>query len=1095
MGGLVKQTRSINFSGPLDTKSDPFQLQLGAFTSLVNCIFTEGGLLTKRNGNTQLASLPYSTSEYLTTYNQGPIAVGPKLQAYSSASNTWNNQGTMTPMGLGVLPIVRRNTSQSQVDTAISPNGLVCVAYTDQNPTALTTNISRYSVLDSTTGQVITPPTTIANADPVFGSPRVFALGVFFIIVFARKVSTTYHLQYIAISSNNPSSVLVSATDISTTLFSPSTTLAFDGAVLNNSLFLAWNAASSAGIAMTYISSNLALGATTNPDASHSATIMSVCADAVNSLVYATYYNSSGTVGYTLAVNAQLHVVLAATQVIPSGTVLNLTSTALSGILTFLYEVSNNYSYDSAIPSHYVNINTCTQAGTVGSATTITRGVGLASKSFLYLNNVYWLSAYQSPYQPTYFLMNSSGQPILKLAYGNGGGYLPVGLPSVTSLTSEYGLNFYCGYLFKDLIQAVNKNTNVAAGVQVAGIYAQLGINLAEFSFSPNIISAEIGKNLNMTGGFVWSFDGSSPVEQGFFVWPDSVQATWLENSVVTPTGTTVIGSSTIITLSANTGIAPGMSITGTGIPAGTTVLSVGTTTLLMSAAATGNHTTESLSIQGNVWSEPDAATTANAYFYQCTYEWGDNAGNLYRSSPSIPLAVTTTGSAKTGTITVHVPTLRLSYKTNVKICVYRWSVAQQIYYQVTSIVYPTMNSATVDSIDFVDTQTDAQILGNNILYTTGGTVENIGPPSFTSLFIFDDRLFGITSEDENNTWFTNQIIEGVELQFSDLLTYYVAPNIGAQGNTGPLLCGAAMDDKGILFKESAIYYMNGTGPDATGNNSQFSQPQFITSTVGCSNQKSIIFQPQGLMFEFQSEGGNQIWILGRDLSTRYIGADVEEYTSNATVESAINIPGTNQVRFTLSSGVRLMYDYYYNKWATALGASSISSVVFQGLELYLDQFGRVFQETSGVYLDGSNPVLMSFQTGWLNLAGLQGYLRAYYFFLLGTYKSPHKLQMQIAYDYNPVALQNYFYSPNNYNGPYGTGVYGSGVYGGVSALEQTRNNFQKQKCQSFQITINEIYDPSLGVPPGEGLTLSGINLVYGVKKGYPKLGASQSVG
>ncbi len=52
----------------------------------------------------------------------------------------------------------------------------------------------------------------------------------------------------------------------------------------------------------------------------------------------------------------------------------------------------------------------------------------------------------------------------------------------------------------------------------------------------------------------------------------------------------------------------------------------------------------------------------AGTYYYQFTYEWTDNAGNLHRSAPSIPIKqVTTTGSS---TNTINVPTLRLTYKT-----------------------------------------------------------------------------------------------------------------------------------------------------------------------------------------------------------------------------------------------------------------------------------------------------------------------------------------------------------------------------------------------------------------------------------------------
>jgi len=52
------------------------------------------------------------------------------------------------------------------------------------------------------------------------------------------------------------------------------------------------------------------------------------------------------------------------------------------------------------------------------------------------------------------------------------------------------------------------------------------------------------------------------------------------------------------------------------------------------------------------------------------------------------------------------------------------------------------------------------------------------------------------------------------------------------------------------------------------------------------------------------------------------------------------------------------------------------------------------------------------------------------------------------------------------------------------------------EKCQAFQLTISENFNSAYGSMPGEGLTLSGIDLVFGAKKGgYPRLNPSNSVG
>lgn len=483
----------------------------------------------------------------------------------------------------------------------------------------------------------------------------------------------------------------------------------------------------------------------------------------------------------------------------------------------------------------------------------------------------------------------------------------------------------------------------------------------------------------------------------------------------------------------------------------------------------------------------------AGTYYYQFTYEWTDNQGNLHRSAPSIPIVVTTTGSTSSNTI--YVPTLRLTYKTDpnpVRIVGYRWSVNQQVYYQFTSVTSPVLNNTGTDYVTITDTLPDSSILGNAILYTTGGVIEDIAPPASIDSALFNNRLFLIDAEDRNLLWFSKQVIESTPVEMSDLLTIYVAPTTGAQGSTGFMTALSAMDDKLIIFKKDAIYYINGIGPDNTGANSQFSDPVFITSAIGSANPSSIALIPNGLMF--QSDKG--IWMLGRDLSTQYIGAPVEAY-NEFTVNSTQVIPGTNQVRFILNNNVTLMYDYFFNKWSTFNNVYAISGTLYQGLQTYLNKFGNIFQETPGKYLDDSAPVLMSFTTSWISLAGLQGYERFYSANLLGTYITPFKLDFQLAYDYNSSATQQVVISPDNFEPNWGgQPLWGSGGnWGGPGNVFSARVFPMKQKCETFQVSITEIYDPSYGLAAGEGLSLSGLALTVGVKRGTRTQSAAKSFG
>ncbi len=510
------------------------------------------------------------------------------------------------------------------------------------------------------------------------------------------------------------------------------------------------------------------------------------------------------------------------------------------------------------------------------------------------------------------------------------------------------------------------------------------------------------------------------------------------------------------------------------------------------------------------VWPENVAVTTAGTgglitagtYYYTFTYEWTDNQGNLHRSAPSIPVKQVTTGSTSANTL--NVPTLRMTYKRTpnpVRIVGYRWSVAQQVYYQFTSITSPVINNPDVDSITIVDTLSDAAILGQTLLYTTGGVVENIAAPASLASALFKNRLWLIDAEDPNLLWFSKIVIQATPVEMSDLFTVYVAPTSGAQGSTGPCTALSAMDDKLIIFKNNAIYYMTGTGPDNTGANNDFNDPTYITASVGCNNPNSIVLTPNGLMF--QSDKG--IWLLGRDLSTSYVGSPVEAY-NDVPVMSAEVIPGTNQVRFILNNSITLMYDYFVGQWGTFNNMNAISATLHNGLQAYLNTYGKVLQETPGQYLDDSKPVLMSFTTSWITLGGvgqngivpaLQGYERFYQLFLLGSYYTPFTLSVEMAYDYNASATQQTIVTPDNFTPNWGgeNAWGGAGPWGGPGNIFEARVFPTHQKCESFQIKITEMYDSSKGQPSGQGLTLSGLNMLIGVKKGSRTNKASQSFG
>lgn len=1121
---MDQQPVYINFRNGLDTKDDPNQLSIGRFTALQNSVFTTGNRLTKRPGYGTLLTAP-SQARLLTTLNDNLTSIGSQVNTYSPSLNAWVNKGTLQPCSLSTTPLIRNSLNQVQADS-VTANGLTLTAYT-QTHSALTGVITQYeyAIADALTGQLIVQPTAIPTlpTGTIQGSPRTFIIGNFFVVVSPVTISSTTFLQYFSVPFMSPFSPSP-AQNVTSQPYVPTTaTPGWDAVAINNSsdhvLVLAYNTTSggqSVRIA-TLNSQQVSTNSSTviiHSFAGFTASILGICVDTTVSpnTVYFTFFNASNSITYTGAVFIGLGTItqqFAPVSTLTVVTVLNLTCAAQDNSCTIFAEIANNYSYASAVPTHYVQANTVSSTGSVGTAYNVVRSVGLASKAFIVNEKMYFLSAYQSQYQSTYFIINASSSveanPVVvaKLAYQNGSGYYTRGLPCIDVVDDTASLT----YLITDLVEPITIQ-NITQQTVTGGLYSQTGVNIAKFILgTPLIDTAELSGSLQISGGFLGQYDGSQVVEQNFFLFPDSVVATWLANSVVTPTGTFSSGSNQIIVSSAS-GISPGMSIADSTnpsyIPAGTTVLFISGTTLTISANTAGVSAGDTLSIQGNIAAIPSGGVADSInYYYSNVYAWTDMQGLTHRSAPSIPVPVTTSGSASTGKITVFTPTIRLTSKINNPVIIetYRWSEATQVYNLVNTAAMPVVNSTTIDSVSFVDTLPDSRVLGNLILYTTGGVVPNTNGPASNVMCLFDTRLWQLDAENPNVLWVAKQSISGVPVEMSTRFKINIPPTTGTEQSLGNASCIFPMDDKLVIFFQTGIQYINGVGPDSTGATSigcslgNYSQPVFVTSAVGCTNQASIVLTPKGLMF--QSEKG--IWLLGRDLSTSYIGDAVEGFNSN-TVTSAASIPQSTYVLFTLNTSSILMYDYYYNQWGTFNGVNVVSGCLYRGLHTVLDIYDRVGQETPNEYLDFGNPVLLSFITGWLNLAGISGYQRLYEFLLQANYLSPHFLQVGISYDYNPSPLQSGIIRPNNFSGSSPSSFGDPVPVGGPASQYPWRVHAKKQLSRSFQISVTEVYDGgqldgTLVVPSGAGFTLSSIMCWIGVKKGKFPVKASNAIG
>jgi hypothetical protein len=465
---------------------------------------------------------------------------------------------------------------------------------------------------------------------------------------------------------------------------------------------------------------------------------------------------------------------------------------------------------------------------------------------------------------------------------------------------------------------------------------------------------------------------------------------------------------------------------------------------------------------------------------YVVVYEWVDNQGQTHQSTTSIALSVTNALNDKN---TLTIPTLRIterktaSGRTNVSIAIYRTVAGGTVFYRVSSLSSPLLNSVTSDTVTYEDNQADTLITDNQLLYTTGGVIDNVQPKPSRLVEEYRNRLCVAGQEDGNVVQYADSYVYGSPVEFKEGFTFRVE-----QGG-GNLSAVTKLDDKLILFKANSIYVQVGQGPLPTGAQNDFQDPQLITSDVGCPFPESIVSTSKGIMFK----SNKGYYLLNRSLQTEYVGKAVHAY-NHLTPQGGVMLPELDQVRFIHSDGVCLVYNYLYDEWYTFTNHEALSCVVWQGQFVMLKTSGEIWLESDN-FLDAGSYIQMRFKTPWIQTAQLQGAQRIYKMLFLGRYITTHKLEISLRYDFDASVRETLQFDPDAAldTSYYGSSAYygGDEFYGGADGVYQFRVKQKIQKCESMQIELRDFDSNSTD---GGALELTGLTLEVGVKQGVFKL-------
>lgn len=765
------------------------------------------------------------------------------------------------------------------------------------------------------------------------------------------------------------------------------------------------------------------------------------------------------------------------------------------------------------------------------SSIQIRKTVNLYSKPFVESERLALIAVHESDMQPGYYLLNHNLDPICKMQESLGGvarsanSLCNLAFPIVnydlevetersgTTYRFVYASDdhkFYAPFQRKGKLQS-EENT----------LFSLLGIVRGELDFrsAQAYASATQSDNLFLSGGVVQSYDGTKFTEAGFHLYPENVSADQ-ERSVVTVTQSGTVSQPQVQTITMlpasrlragdyflvsgldpldkyqvwfridNAGeapdVVPGYSLLQVNILSYYSRSAVSTVVagVLDSFAAficTTNLTGITLTnASDGAGTSADIGTlgigdlAAGTYLYKLCWKYIDGAGRVHRSATSEALSVVVTDNNSSVSLTCDV--LDLTTKGDVILEVYRTDNLGVIYHRTTSIVSPTLDldkfnqNANYLTLSCVDANSQASVASNELIYTTGGVLDNDPPPACSILTPFNNRIFVAGTEDKNTIFYSKiQTPEDKDfcVGFSEAL-YIDMEQIG-----GAITALHALDDKLIIFKQSRIYYLAGQGPNNLGADSSYLDPALIATDVGCISPKSIVQTPSGLMF--QSAKG--VYLLDRSLQVQYIGMPVEDNNSLSVV-SGVLLDEQSQVIFVTDSDTALVYDYIDNTWVTYSNFSCADAVLWDGVLHLIRDSGKVVYLNPDVTTDEEiDAITMTIETSDFALAGLSGYQRIWQIALLGEYsQGDGYTSMAFAYDYSPTYLFETTYEPIIGLMADGSSTYGSsdGYYGGTYLTYNWNVRLPRQKCSAVRVKLVTTSD----------MTFSGLTIRVGLMKG-----------
>ncbi len=396
----------------------------------------------------------------------------------------------------------------------------------------------------------------------------------------------------------------------------------------------------------------------------------------------------------------------------------------------------------------------------------------------------------------------------------------------------------------------------------------------------------------------------------------------------------------------------------------------------------------------------------AGTFAYQMTWRWDNARGERDRSTSGTAGQITV-GASREITVTPWC-NLNITHKTDNPPAAEVWRTEvnptdDAPFYLVTNSDptdtagdnhYVATDSTAMAITGVVDDFDDDTLRSKEAHPENGGQLKNLVPPAATLILATDTRLFlaGIAGDPHRVIYSkyrsTNQVASFFGTLAADI------PHAG-----GDITALALLNETVVVFRENAIYALDGAGFDNLGGGGNY-VARLIAADEGAVNQESVAVTDRGVIFK-----SNRGWqLLNRGWGVDYIGGGVSDYDDETPLAIDV-IEKQHQVRI-LTSARMLVFDTLQGKWAEWTISDGVHSCMWSGAHVYLTDTGPAQQQTS--YASGAT-YGMDIETAWLARADLMGCVKVSHFQVLGEFRSSCSIQVQCARDYWKDGADTYF--------------------------------------------------------------------------------------